>query len=134
MQQAQDLDGLTLDPENRDKWRFRDHQLTGSRLATRATGDRRCSRQCVHLLLYLFILADRGQWVLLRDKVQLLEAVGAGPWEPFNGAQTTAWACLSQAARRLALLALTASLETHFVAGSSASLMACSTSALNHLS
>lgn len=90
MQEAHDFDRMDFDPENRDEWRFRDNQLTGARLAAWAAGDRRGSRQCVHLLLDLLILADRGKWVVLRDEVQLLESVVAGLGEPFDGRQATA--------------------------------------------
>ena len=112
VQQAQQLDALALDAVDDDERRAADDQLASAFFSSWSSHLRMLQKH-VYLALDLLILADRGQWVVLGDVVQLLKSIGAGQGQPFDSSQAVACAFLAQAARRLALVALTASFDTH---------------------
>ena len=88
-------------------------------------------RQPLRLTLDLVVLIGRDSWGVLRDVVEPTEPVAEGLWEPvdFQAGLLSPLIVVDaprarQAARRLAPSAMAASLDTHGVEGSSASLSA----------
>lgn len=131
VQQPQHLDPLLpLEPVDQNERGTADDQLAR---ALHATGPTHLwvVLQHVDLALDLVVLIGGRKWVVFRDVVELVEAVAKGRWEPVDD-QTglplplvTADALRArQAARRFAPSAMAASLDTHGVDGSSASLSA----------
>lgn len=77
MQQPNDLDARAFGAIDNDERRAADYQLAGAFLSSWAP-HLGMLQQHVYLAFDLLILADRGQWVVLGDVVQLLKAVDAG--------------------------------------------------------
>lgn len=118
MQQSQHLDALrALEPVHQNEGRTADDQLACAFDATRPPHLRMILEQ-VDLALDLVVLVGRGERVVVRDVVELVEAVPDGLWEsvddqtglpvPFTADAPRA----RQAARRFAPSAIAASFDT----------------------
>jgi len=132
MQQTQQFDALTLDPVDHDERRAADNQLARVFLASWSTHPGMVD-QHVHLLFNPVTVADRRQGVVQVDVIKLCVAIIDGPFEPDQD-QAALPARLTSSARFFFQEDLASAADTHLTLGASASWIAMSTCARNHLS